>query len=81
MILMLNEIQAVKGFYFSLLYMMLEDNLKKCVVWHTQIFWDRNVLVESARIARGKIQDLKDLKVQDFDAVIFPGGFGAAKNL
>lgn len=29
---MLNEIQAVKGFYFSLLYMMLEDNLKKCVV-------------------------------------------------
>lgn len=42
---------------------------------------NRNVLVESARIARGKIQDLKDLKVQDFDAVIFPGGFGAAKNL
>lgn len=83
MILMLNEIQAVKGFYFSLLYMMLEDNLKKCVVplSDTQIFWDRNVLVESARIARGKIQDLKDLKVQDFDAVIFPGGFGAAKNL
>lgn len=37
--------------------------------------------MESARIARGKIQDLNDLKVQDFDAVIFPGGFGAAKNL
>ncbi|KAM4700597.1 glutamine amidotransferase-like class 1 domain-containing protein 3, mitochondrial [Discoglossus pictus] len=41
----------------------------------------RNVLVESARIARGNIQDLKELKVNDFDAVIFPGGFGAAKNL
>lgn len=41
----------------------------------------RNVLEESARIARGKIQPLSDLKVSEFDAVIFPGGFGAAKNL
>ncbi|KAA0258170.1 isoprenoid biosynthesis glyoxalase ElbB [Deferribacter autotrophicus] len=41
----------------------------------------RNVLVESARIARGNIRDLKDVKVDDFDALIFPGGFGAAKNL
>ncbi|XP_068922937.1 glutamine amidotransferase-like class 1 domain-containing protein 3, mitochondrial isoform X2 [Petaurus breviceps papuanus] len=41
----------------------------------------RNVLVESARIARGNIQDLADLKVSEFDAVIFPGGFGVAKNL
>ena len=42
---------------------------------------ERNVLVESARIARGKIAPLADLKAADFDAVIFPGGFGAAKNL
>ncbi|MDP0499371.1 MAG: isoprenoid biosynthesis glyoxalase ElbB [Verrucomicrobiota bacterium JB022] len=41
----------------------------------------RNVLVESARIARGKIGDLAGAKVDDFDAIIFPGGFGAAKNL
>jgi enhancing lycopene biosynthesis protein 2 len=41
----------------------------------------RNVLVESARIARGKIRDIKDVGVDDFDALIFPGGFGAAKNL
>jgi enhancing lycopene biosynthesis protein 2 len=41
----------------------------------------RNVLVESARIARGKIRDIKDVKVSDFDALILPGGFGAAKNL
>jgi len=41
----------------------------------------RNVLVESARIARGKIESLDKLNVGDFDAVIFPGGFGAAKNL
>ncbi|XP_067897404.1 glutamine amidotransferase-like class 1 domain-containing protein 3, mitochondrial [Heterodontus francisci] len=41
----------------------------------------RNVLVESARIARGKILDLAKLRAQDHDAVIFPGGFGAAKNL
>ena len=41
----------------------------------------RNVLVESARIARGEIEDLKDVKASDMDALIMPGGFGAAKNL
>lgn len=41
----------------------------------------RNVLVEAARIARGKILPLSDFKSADFDALIFPGGFGAAKNL
>ncbi|MED5525301.1 MAG: isoprenoid biosynthesis glyoxalase ElbB [Pseudomonadota bacterium] len=41
----------------------------------------RNVLVEAARICRGNIQDLAGLKVADFDAIILPGGFGAAKNL
>ncbi len=41
----------------------------------------RNVLVESARIARGAIRDLKDYKADDYDAIIFPGGFGVAKNL
>ena len=41
----------------------------------------RNVLVESARIARGKIKPLPDLDMRDFDALLFPGGFGVAKNL
>ncbi len=41
----------------------------------------RNVLIESARIARGKIHDLSVFKASEFDAIIFPGGFGAAKNL
>lgn len=41
----------------------------------------RNVLVESARIARGKIQSLDKLDPAKYDAVFFPGGFGAAKNL
>ncbi len=41
----------------------------------------RNVLVESARIARGKIRDIKDVRASDLDAVVFPGGYGAAKNL
>lgn len=41
----------------------------------------RNVLVESARIARGQIRDIADVKATDFDALIFPGGFGAALNL
>ncbi|TPG91072.1 isoprenoid biosynthesis protein ElbB [Pseudomonas caspiana] len=41
----------------------------------------RNVLVESARIARGNIKDIREADVEDFDALIVPGGFGAAKNL
>ncbi|ADM96552.1 isoprenoid biosynthesis glyoxalase ElbB [Dickeya dadantii] len=41
----------------------------------------RNVLAESARIARGKIQPLSSADPQQLDALIVPGGFGAAKNL
>ena len=41
----------------------------------------RNVLVESARITRGKIKALNFYEPENFDAVIFPGGFGVAKNL
>ena len=41
----------------------------------------RNVLVESARIARGNIKDTATVTAADFDALILPGGFGAAKNL
>ncbi len=41
----------------------------------------RNVLIESARIARGDIKPLSDFDGNEFDALIFPGGFGAAKNL
>ena len=41
----------------------------------------RNVLIESSRIARGVIKDIKDMKVADLDALVFPGGYGAAKNL
>ena len=41
----------------------------------------RNILVESARIARGKITDLARMHADMVDALILPGGFGAAKNL
>ena len=41
----------------------------------------RNVLTESARIARGNVKDLSILNASDYDAIIIPGGFGAAKNL
>ena len=41
----------------------------------------RNVLVESARIARGDITDLAELTAENMDGLIFPGGFGAALNL
>ncbi|WP_417762486.1 isoprenoid biosynthesis glyoxalase ElbB [Shewanella sp.] len=41
----------------------------------------RNVLVESARIARGEIKATTELDVAEFDGLVIPGGFGAAKNL
>ncbi len=41
----------------------------------------RNVLEESARIARGNISDIAKVTAEDFDALFLPGGFGAAKNL
>lgn len=41
----------------------------------------RNVLTEAARIARGNIEDVAKLNAAEFDALLLPGGFGAAKNL
>lgn len=41
----------------------------------------RNVLVEAARIARGNVKPLSEFNAADFDALVFPGGFGVAKNL
>jgi enhancing lycopene biosynthesis protein 2 len=41
----------------------------------------RNVLVESARIARGNIKNLKDYNAGEYDALVIPGGLGVAKNL
>lgn len=41
----------------------------------------RNMLAEAARIARGQIADIATLRATDYDALILPGGFGAAMNL
>lgn len=41
----------------------------------------RNVLVEAARLTRGNIKPVTEARPQDFDALVVPGGFGAAKNL
>ena len=41
----------------------------------------RNVMIESARIARGAVRDVALVGVDELDALVLPGGFGAAKNL
>jgi enhancing lycopene biosynthesis protein 2 len=41
----------------------------------------RNVLIEAARIARGKITDIAKVKAGDLDGLVIPGGYGSAKNL
>jgi enhancing lycopene biosynthesis protein 2 len=47
----------------------------------TEMAEKRDVLVESARIARGNIKPLSAFVASDYDALLFPGGFGAAKHL
>ncbi len=63
----------------------LAPNIEQCdVVDHFSgiaVTETRNVLIESARIARGEISDLATVSAADMDAVILPGGFGAARNL
>ncbi len=41
----------------------------------------RNMLVEAARIARGNIRPIEECDVKHYDALVFPGGNGSAKNL
>ena len=60
------------------------DTLQHEVVDHTSgqvMNEERNVLTEAARIARGDIQPLDSYRPEDYDALIFPGGNGVAKNL
>lgn len=42
---------------------------------------DRNVLAESARIARGRCKNLKEFNAKEYDGLLMPGGYGAALNL
>jgi enhancing lycopene biosynthesis protein 2 len=63
---------------------MAPNLLQKKVVNHLtgeDMNESRNVLVESARICRGNIKDIKDVDPASLDGLIFPGGFGAALNL
>jgi len=61
------------------------DKLQAEVVNHlsgkTEPTQSRNILIEAARIARGNILPIQEINPDNFDAIIFPGGFGAAKNL
>ncbi len=60
------------------------DNLQHHVIDHqasSVTKEKRNVLSESARIARGQIQALSTVSSSDMDGLILPGGFGAVKNL
>ncbi len=60
------------------------DAAQQAVVDHRDgesVAESRNVLVESARIARGEVEPLSRARAEDLDAVIMPGGYGAAQNL
>lgn len=67
----------------EIMCMAPNDNQLHVINHLTQEVMDekRNVLVESARIARGEIKDIAEVQASHLDALIIPGGFGAAKNL
>ena len=58
-----------------------QADVVNCLTGKTMENESRNMLVEAARIARGKVRPLSQLKTKDFDGILMPGGFGAAKNL
>lgn len=58
-----------------------QSNVVNCLTGEIAPQESRNMLVEAARIARGQITPLSQLQMNDLDALILPGGFGAAKNL
>lgn len=65
-------------------YCFAPDILQRKVMNHLsrkEMDESRNVLIEAARIARGKIFSLSKLSSEDFDALLLPGGFGVASNL
>lgn len=60
------------------------DDNQRSVVNHVtgkEMNETRNMMVEAARIARGQIKPITEYSASDFDALVLPGGFGAAKNL
>lgn len=65
-------------------YQCFAPNIKQAVVINhlngQKMNEERNVLVESARLARGNILDLKDYNPSDYDGIVFPGGLGAVTN-
>jgi enhancing lycopene biosynthesis protein 2 len=58
-----------------------QADVVNCLTGQQMLNEKRNMLVESARIARGQVLPLSQLDPSQFDALIMPGGFGAAKNL
>jgi enhancing lycopene biosynthesis protein 2 len=59
----------------------IQQTLVKNYLTDEEVAEERNVLREAARIARGNILDLKQAQITDYDALILPGGLGAAMNL
>ncbi len=66
-------------------YKIFAPNIEqKHVINHldgSELAQSRNVMQEAARIARGAVSPLSELRAEDFDTLVIPGGFGAAKNL
>ena len=77
MLLSLDRLGANVRFY------SLSDTQAHVINHHdqTELKESRSCLVESARLARGPVEDLASFNSEDVDALLFPGGFGVAKNL
>lgn len=74
---------ALDGSGFEVVCVAPDINQKRTLnhITDESLAEERNVLVESARIARGNIRSVSDLQHKEFDVLVFPGGFGSALNL
>jgi enhancing lycopene biosynthesis protein 2 len=79
-VLAMLAIQEVGAEYFCISI----DKNQHHVINHlngTEMAETRNMMIESARIARGNVKNINEVEIRDFDALVIPGGFGNAKNL
>ena len=69
---------APEGFFEVVPHVDIEETEEEGTILDIE---QRDIFVESARIARGNILPLDQYHASDYDAIAFPGGMGAARNL
>jgi len=79
-ILAMLAIEEIGGTVVALSVNKNQHHVVNHITGEEQVGETRNMMVEAARISRGKITEISALNPADIDGLIIPGGFGSAKN-